>query len=218
MNKRINILIFVICSFLLLGGCQSVNETEKKPSEMNEGDLPDVRALQDEFTRNFIQSTEEVEDGYYPFLSGTGQYKMLFPAEGLIDNRGYSVREKSYEAFLTAVINDNDTASQITVDYYGTETAEDSSTSLKHLEGRVGQELDFTKTELETTIVHHAPISFEGNIFGIAAYVRNATGNGGIEIIYDTDCDVEQVDCTTFRQEEEKKIVHWISSIEFINE
>lgn len=186
--------------------------------EMNEEALPDVPALKDEFTRKFIQSTEEVEDSYYPFLSGTGKYEMLFPAEGLIDNRGYSVRGKSYEAFLMTVINENDTASQITVDYYGTETAEGSSTSLNHLEGRVGQELDFTKTELETTVIHHAPISFEGNIFGIAAYVQNTMGSGGIEIIYDTDCDAEQLDCTTFRQEEEKKIIHWISAIEFINE
>lgn len=218
MNKRINIIIFIICCFLLIGGCQSMNETEKNPSEKNGEDLPDVRALKDEFTRKFIQSTEEVEDGYYPFLSGTGKYEMLFPAEGQIDNRGYSVREKSYEAFLIAVINENDTASQITVDYYGTETAEGSSIKLKSLEGRVGQELDFTKTELESTVIHHAPISFEGNIFGIAAYVQNVKGSGGIQIIYDTDCDAEQLDCTTFRQEEEKKIIQWISSIEFINE
>lgn len=53
------------------------NEKDIKPSEMKAEDLPDVRALQDEFTRSFIESTEEVEPGYYSFLSGrsvTGCY------------------------------------------------------------------------------------------------------------------------------------------------
>src|SRR5699024_12315518 len=72
------------------------NET-KKPSDMKEEDLPDVRAFNDEFTREFLQSTEETEEGFYPFLSKTGKYKMDFPAGGVIDDRSYLVKESDHE-------------------------------------------------------------------------------------------------------------------------
>ena len=76
--KRSIALILIL--FILLVGCQK----ELKPSEMNHNDLPDERAFQDEFTRDFLQSIDETRPGYYPFLSRTGKYNMDFPASGVI--------------------------------------------------------------------------------------------------------------------------------------
>ena len=90
------ILIFLM---ILLGGCQIGKEV--KPSEMHPNDLPDERAFEDEFTRDFIQSVDETRPGYYPFLSKTGKYKMDFPAGGDIIKRAYSINNDSYE-FINA--------------------------------------------------------------------------------------------------------------------
>src|SRR5690625_7276960 len=70
---------------------------------METGDLPEVRAFQDDFTRSFLHSTEETRPGYYPFLSGTEAFKLDFPAEGKLGEKSYNIREKNYEAIMIGV-------------------------------------------------------------------------------------------------------------------
>ena len=146
MWKNHRLILFIISIGLVLGGCQMGKENEKdiKPSEMKAEDLPDVRALQDEFTRSFIESTEEVEPGYYSFLSGTKRYRMLFPKEGAI-HEGYGVKDDQFEGFLMSTINDNGTDSQIKINYYAYGTKESVDGGLEMLEGSVEQKLDFEK-------------------------------------------------------------------------
>src|SRR5699024_9847094 len=85
---------------ILLGGCQAdKDETSTNPTEIDKGDLPDVHAFEDEFTRDFLQSTEETRDGYYHFVSGTGKYKMDFPSSGVIGDRSYIKKKNEYEEF-----------------------------------------------------------------------------------------------------------------------
>jgi len=68
-------LTLLIISTLILGGCDGMDAKKQNAEEK----LPDTIAFQDEFTREFIKSPEEVEDGYYLFESKTGGYTMLFP-------------------------------------------------------------------------------------------------------------------------------------------
>src|SRR5699024_7716541 len=83
---------------IVLGGCPLGDSNKnQKPSEMNKEDLPNVEAFNDEFTRNFLKSVEETEEEFSPFLAGTGQYKMVFPAGGVIDEIWYVVRENDRE-------------------------------------------------------------------------------------------------------------------------
>src|SRR5690625_3949211 len=92
---------------ILLGGCQvDKDETSTNPTEIDKEDLPDVHAFEDEFTRKFLQSTEETEEGFYPFLSKTKRYKMDFPAGGVIDDRMYSVKENVHEEVTISIEDD----------------------------------------------------------------------------------------------------------------
>src|SRR5699024_12565849 len=71
--------------------------SEKDISEMDPKDLPNVTAFQDDFTREFMTSTEEVDDGYYLFESKTGGYTMWYPEDAVM-NKGYFERTKdTYE-------------------------------------------------------------------------------------------------------------------------
>ena len=76
-----SLLIGLIIFCLVLGGCEMAkgNGNDIDPSKVRVEDLPKVRAFQHEFTRGFLQSITEVEEGYYPFISGTGAYKMWLP-------------------------------------------------------------------------------------------------------------------------------------------
>lgn len=218
MWKNHRLILFIISIGLVLGGCQMGKENEKdiKPSEMKAEDLPDVRALQDEFTRSFIESTEEVEPGYYSFLSGTKRYRMLFPKEGAI-HEGYGVKDDQFEGFLMSTINDNGTDSQIKINYYAYGTKESVDGGLEMLEGRVEQKLNFEKILTETTDLYYAPIEFDSDIFGIAALVVNLNDDSVIQIVYDTQCKKDQNECQQIKEEEVDKMIHWLGSIEFVD-
>ena len=218
MWKNHRLILFIVSIGLILGGCQMAkgNGDETKPSEMKAEDLPDVRALQDEFTRSFIESTEEVEQGYYSFLSGTKRYRMLFPKEGAI-HQGYGVKEDQFEGFLMSTINDNGTDSQIKINYYAYATKESVDGGLEMLEGRVEQKLDFEKMTTETTDLYYAPIQFDSDIFGIAALVVSLNDDGVIQVVYDTQCKDDKSKCQAIKEEEVDKMIHWLQSIEFID-
>ena len=193
------------------------NSKELKPSEMSVEDIPDVRALQDEFTRGFIQSAEEVEVGYYPFLSGTKKYKMLFPTEGLIHQQGYAIEGDYFEGFLMSVVNENGTDSQIKVNYYSSKTNEFTDRNKQSLEGRVDQKLSFEEIITESSEIYYAPIDFGSDVFGIAAFIQNVESDGAVEIVYDTQCPEDQTECEAIKEDEIHKMIDWIQTIEFIN-
>lgn len=81
-------------------GC-SLNKEIGKDEMMNAkpSQLPKVEAFQDEYTRKFMYSTQEVDEGYYLLDSGTEKYTMNFPEDGIVigqiqskDKRTESIR------------------------------------------------------------------------------------------------------------------------------
>src|SRR5699024_3446657 len=92
MNKR---WFIGCCIFIFLGGC-GLMEKDNVNKDIEE--LPDVTAFQDEFTRGFMASTDEVSDGYYLFESKTGGYTILFPGDARIDEIHYEKVKKGFES------------------------------------------------------------------------------------------------------------------------
>ncbi|GGP14076.1 hypothetical protein [Oceanobacillus neutriphilus] len=72
---------------------------EKDISEMDPKDLPDVTAFQDEFTREFMVSTEPVKEGYYLMQSKTEEYTMLYPDDAIINDLEYDVSTSNTGAY-----------------------------------------------------------------------------------------------------------------------
>jgi hypothetical protein len=70
---------------------------QKDISEMDPAELPDVIAFQDDFTREFMSSLDEVEDGYYLFESKTGGYTMMYPENAKMDQLFYESTGDNYE-------------------------------------------------------------------------------------------------------------------------
>ncbi|MDQ0273320.1 hypothetical protein [Cytobacillus purgationiresistens] len=76
-----------ICSLIiLLIACEREN-------------LPGTRAYQDEFTREFLQSPEEIEEGFYQFKSKTEGYTMWFPKDAKVSEAGFESNQDVFETF-----------------------------------------------------------------------------------------------------------------------
>src|SRR5690625_3613154 len=76
---------------ILMGGCnQDLQDADPK-------DLPDTIAMQDDFTREFMASAEEEEEGYYLFESKTGGYTMLYPINSKQSKMYYEETNDSFE-------------------------------------------------------------------------------------------------------------------------
>ncbi|WP_077706036.1 hypothetical protein [Virgibacillus dokdonensis] len=189
------------------------SEKTKKPSEMNPEDLPDVRAFQDEFTRGFLQSTEETRPGYYPFLSGTGKYEMDFPEGGIIGERAYSLKKDQFESYLIG-IQSSLFESSINITY--TEEKEgNEQITLDMLRRSTNEDLKFKKEELQNTRLYTAPLNEYGDI-GFVSYIQNLNGIGGIQLTYVSECVKENEKCSKNIEKQKLVILDWIKSIHFI--
>ncbi|MEC5422974.1 hypothetical protein QGM71_05610 [Virgibacillus sp. C22-A2] len=187
-------------------------EQSKKPSEMNPEELPDVRAFEDEFTRRFLQSTEETRPGYYPFLSGTGKYEMDFPSVGIMGEKGYAVKNDTSEGYLIGIDNQNDSESSINVNYDEFKGIKEVDSYLENLEQRLGLKVEFEKYEDDNKVLYFSDYKRSKDISNYVGYVQNKKQNGGIELIYKTKCADTVEEC----EQSMEAIVDWMKSINFI--
>lgn len=195
------------------------NEEEaQKPSEMNPEDLPDVRAFQDEFTREFLKSTEESREGYYPFLSGTGKYEMDFPAEGIIGEEGYTEKDNGIENYMAGVELEGG-GMLITAVYNTIMNKETEEQNLNRIEKSIGEDLDFEKKSLEDRTIYFAEYFLEDEDDYFVAYIQNQNDVGGVELDFSIDSSVAN-DQNNLKEDIKKivKSVKFIESEEKVND
>ena len=214
--KHLICALFII-SIVSLTGCQSGrDETKTNPEEMNEKDLPDVRAFEDEFTRSFLQSTEETKTGYYPFVSGTGTYKMDFPAGGVIGEKGYGIDKNNFEGYLVGVATGEALDSSINFEYYSYKKEKFSDSGLETLKQQFNAKITFEKVPFDNHMLFLAPIENGDGVFGYVAFLQNTLKSGAISIIYESECTADEKACKGVKNKEKDDIVNWLESIEFI--
>ncbi len=203
---------------IFLGGCQMASEKTKKPSEMNPEDLPDVRAFQDEFTRDFLQSTEETRSGYYPFLSGTGKYKMDFPQGGMIGERAYARKEKVHEGYPIHLKNNVVGGAMITIFYFSYDSTDELDMNLESFSARIGKDINYKKIAGDGQSLYYGNID-QNESHTYAGYILNEKADGALEVVYQIDCMQEQKEkCNKNKAKNEKYVLDWMKSIRFIDE
>ncbi|RFA33337.1 hypothetical protein CAI16_15095 [Virgibacillus dokdonensis] len=194
------------------------SEKTKKPSEMNPEDLPDVRAFQDEFTRGFLQSTEETKPGYYPFLSGTGKYEMDFPEGGMISERAYARKEKVHEGYSVHILSDVVGGADTTIFYYSDDTTDELDMNLESFSSRIGKDINYKEIAGDGQSLYYGNFERMG-FHTYAGYIQNENGNGALEVIYRIDCRQELKEkCNKNKTENEKYVLDWLKTIRFIDE
>ncbi|WP_018934576.1 hypothetical protein [Gracilibacillus lacisalsi] len=124
-------------------------------------DYPETKVFQDEFTREFLVSTEEEEKGYYLFESGTGGYQVLFPKNAVISDKFY---EKNGERFESVTFEDYSVdenyyiSHDLTFSVYGEKFLEGS---LGLLSSKLSYEGDYQEMETNATEIYYAQKSKE---------------------------------------------------------
>ena len=223
-RKRI---ILVLLSSLLVGGCQMSDEQSKKtksldqkPSEVATEELPNTRALQDEFTREMIKSTKETEKGYYTLESKTGVYEMLFPAGGGIDGIGYKQNGESSESFLAGILYEDKSSAELRINYNTilSNDETDIEYAKKFLTKNIGEDMTFERIDVKGKVMYIAPFKMkETGPYGYGAYVHPEEGWEGVEIIYSASCRDKTKPCDPQEETFKKRAYKLISSVEFLN-
>ncbi|MBY6087353.1 hypothetical protein [Priestia flexa] len=220
-------IVALLLSSLILGGCQMNHEQSKKtkpldqkPSEVATEELPNTKALQDEFTRDMIKSTKETEKGYYTLESKTGVYEMLFPTGGGIDGIGYTRDGENGESFLAGILYNDKTEAQLSVKY--TNVLSNDETGIGYakelLTNSIGEDMKFEQIDGKGKVTYVAPFKRkETGSYGYGAYVHPDEGWGGVEIIYSTRCTDKTKPCDPQEEMFKKRAYKLISSVEFLN-
>ncbi|MDL4842637.1 hypothetical protein [Aquibacillus rhizosphaerae] len=209
---KIKQILPLIIIMVILGGCQ-----------LKEAKLPETKAFQDEFTREFMDSTEEVKDGYYLFRSKTEGYTMLFPKNAVISKRSYERNKSPFESITFEDYSKKENyyfKYDVSFTSYGEDSIENS---LEILSDSLDYSGDFKKITDENKLIYYAKKkqNFEADnrsrtVYFFLSYIVPKGGSVGIEYTYSASCYDELNSVCDVKPEEEKKALMLMKSVEFI--
>ena len=215
------ILFICISITILMAGCNLLS-FEKDISEMDPKDLPDVPAFQDDFTREFMASTEEVGDGYYVFQSKTGGFTMMYPGDAKMNPRYYEINNEYFESIRFGSDHEKITGDTYSVRmmYYKGEKAKDHKRVQRHLDNLIDYNGDYEKTEYQDKIIYYATKKFipqdtEGIDYDFFGVIKSKSSDQAISYLYTIYCDKG---CNYDEGRIEQHVKKLMNSIEFINE
>jgi hypothetical protein len=230
------ILVGLSISIILLGGCgvetnevkkAHAEQEQKRPKDMDPQDLPQATAFQDEKTREFMVSTQEVEPGYYLLEGKSKAFRMLFP-----ENGEYMERISSYDGGNGETIgfDSYDEAGNITYDirvkYYNERSfLGDLEGMLEIVSGKNGYQGDYQKEEIHNLEIYKAfqknvyddlelKYNYDYTYFGFIRPINSE--NEGIDFSLGFSCKDENRSCLLEETYTNEKVNKIIQSIQFI--
>lgn len=177
-------------------------------------------ALEDDFTKEFISSKEETEEGYYTFKSGVGGYTMLYPVNAVMDQTYYQYRDTKYEAILFGEERKKENYSYSVVGNF------DDREATEWIEGNlellIGSKKLVTPEDFEKYTVGDNDIYFaeyrqdinndkNGFYLHFLGYIKSQTTDKAIGLEYSSACISKTEECNldlTEERERAKKIFH----------
>lgn len=154
--KRVSTLI--VCILSILAGCDETVDEKQELDEIDPKELPDTVALQDDFTREFIVSPEEVEEVYYLFESKTGGYTMWYPKNAKLSQTYYQKKKDYFEALHVGGYNDQTTGDSfyIRATYGDSKDTKDTDIYLYLLSSSIHYDGEYEKVETDDKIIYFA--------------------------------------------------------------
>lgn len=198
-------------------------ESKDNATAQEEQNSPATAALQDEFTKKFIQSSEEVEKGYHQFTSATNGYKMLFPINATIDDVFYEKTAEDYEAIYFGEERKEDNIGYSVKSIYENEKSTEWTDS--YLQLLIGssnlQPEDFEQYTVDDKLIYFAEEEFKindkanGTAYIFLSLIKSQTTNQTVSIEYTASCTDETLECNFDVEEERQKAKKLIHSISF---
>ncbi len=200
-----------------------------RPKDIDPEYLPDVPAFQDEATREFLVSTEEVEPGFYLMESRLEGYQMMFPENGVFSVDFSSISDQNVETFTfkdTSMDKDIHVSGQVR--YHRNQSyLANIDFMLNSVKGRNGYEGKFEKSSTEDKDIYHGEelltVEAGDNISDVYRYVGyiESKENDFLAIDYNFSIfcfnDKEEV-CLSGVNAKKDQVEKMIDSISFINQ
>jgi len=219
--KRLILLMFLV--LLLMGGCKNM-KNDQDLQDADPKDLPDTIAMQDDFTREFMASVEEEEEGYYLFESKTDGYTMLYPVNSKQSKMSYEKTEDSFEMLHFGEGKESsDVPFYVQSTYNQGEVADRLSTQFKLLSNATGYDGEYEEIELDNKVIYFARKSSKvdsnkDNVFDFFGYIKSKDSNQGVRYVYVVTCFDEGEDCDYDFDAVEDEAKKLMKSIKFIGE
>ncbi|MCG1020358.1 hypothetical protein [Sutcliffiella horikoshii] len=214
-----SMLLGLIFSVLLIGGCgMSLDRAENQRADDN--NTLEKDANNDEFTKDFLKSSEEVEEGFYLFESMTKGFTLLFPKDAYVEKGTYEKNGNGFEsvAFLEESEETN-TSLYYSFTYENSSRSSDIELNLHLLSNNANYEGGFEKfTHNENTYYFAEKVS-EGNgtkTYWYYAYIHSNSQDKGTSFIGRIACKDSSKECNLDSPELEEKMMKVIKSIDFV--
>ncbi|MEK3806748.1 hypothetical protein MHB63_09435 [Bacillus sp. FSL H8-0547] len=202
---KLNLAIMLIVT----AGCGTDSDkTEKQKS------IPETEAFKNEFTREFMKSTEETVDGFYTFESKTKGYTMLFPVNAIISTMDYEQIKTSYEALSYSEDVDEENISYfMTVNFEDSSDTDDIQIILSDVSGYEGEYNEYTRAK--KTIYFGEKRNEEDGYYSYIAYIKSDASNKAVSLTYNSNCLDGGNSCELPGPGEREKIKKILESVEF---
>ncbi len=211
----------LIIMTLLLGGCTTdVEEGEKTKETKETSNLwPETPAFKDDFTREFMDSTEEVQEGYYRFKSKTEGYTMLFPVNARVDPVGFERNEDVYETYsFGEQVKEDNLAYYYRITYENSLIGSDVEFNLESLSEYVGYEGDYETFDYEGKTYYYATdVSKDEDVtyYSYFSYIKSNKSDKGLRYFVDSTCADNSGNCKMDSKELEKRFLIMMKSVDF---
>src|SRR5690625_4538365 len=216
--KRTILLMFLV--LLLMGGCKDMKNNQDL-QDADPEDLPDTIAMQDDFTREFMASAEEEEEGYYLFESKTDGYTMLYPINSKLDDIYYEKVNDSYEALHFGESKESSNVAYVIRSIYKQgENTNNIELYLTLLSDSLDYDGEYEEIELDDKVIYverkrEKVNSKVNNGFDLFGYIKSKDSNQGVRYIYAVTCFDDNDDCDYDFDAIEVEVKQLMKSIKF---
>lgn len=207
--------VYILILLVFTGGCGM--NSDQGNGRVNQKSLPETRAFKDEFTREFMKSTKETEEGYYTFESKTKEYTMLFPENGKISMGDYEQIDTNYEALSFAEKIDQENVTYfITINFEESPHAKNTSVYTKQLSNATGYSGEYSKYKLDDKTIYYGEYAdHESGLYFYSAYIVSNKLDKGIRFVFSGRCIDEPNACQPSPSVVKDKIKRATESIKF---
>ncbi|WP_157663752.1 hypothetical protein [Sutcliffiella horikoshii] len=211
-----SMLLGLISSVLLIGGCGMKLDTNG--SQGVEGE-PNSIAFNDEFTKDFLESSDEVVKGHYLFKSQTEGYTVYFPKNASMDKAAYERAGDEFEAVGFVENDENENLSfYYNINYDDQPRANDIEFKLDMFDTYLDYTGDFEEYTKDSVTYYYSEnvFDFEGKkSFQYFAYIKPEIENKGINFIGSVTCIDYEQPCKQDSNEVKDKVLNIMHSIDF---
>ena len=210
-------MLFILMILLIGGGCDTVGR--KDISVMDSAELPNVVAFQDDFTREFMASTVEVEEGYYLFKSKTGGYTMLYPENAKMDEIYYEMPGEAFEAIQFGESKETNEFEYYVRAIYNSTLRARSAAELKDvLSSYIEYDGIYEIIEYKDKTIHFATTEYvarngKGITYRFFAVIMSNDSNQAVSMRYNVMTDIDDSIDLDFIQDQ---VMNIMESIDFI--